>query len=82
VARKKGIGVNQQRIMATLEMAFREHRDHMPSMLQDVLHKRPTEIDFINGAVVQAGQAVGLSLPVNSTLTLLMKILEQAEIKS
>ena len=79
VARRKAIAVKTERIMANLDMAFKEHRGHMPSMLQDILNRRPTEIDFINGAVVAAGEAVGLSLPVNATLTRLVKTLEQAQ---
>jgi 2-dehydropantoate 2-reductase len=78
VAQAKGIGADKSTISDTLAMAFREHKGHMPSMLQDVLHKKKTEIDFINGAAVVAGRAYGLALPVNETVCRLIKVLENS----
>ncbi len=46
------------------------------SMLQDVLRGAPTEIDAINGAVVKAGETVGISVDVNRTLWQLVKAIE------
>ena len=46
------------------------------SMLQDVLNKKRTEIDFINGAVVRQGKALGIATPVNEILTNLVKTIE------
>ena len=37
-------------------------------MLQDILRGAPTEIDAINGAVVRAGQRLGVPTPVNAEL--------------
>ena len=51
---------------------------NLSSMLQDVLRGAPTEIDAISGAVVRAGEAAGLPVPVNRTLWELVKSLEQA----
>ncbi len=76
VAARKGIKMALHRVEDTLAMAFREHRDHAPSMLQDILNARPTEIDFINGAVVREAKQVGLAVPVNRTLYRLVKTLE------
>lgn len=47
-----------------------------PSMLQDVEAGRPTEIDFINGAVVAMGEKHGVPTPVNKTLMQLVKTIE------
>ena len=47
------------------------------SMLQDVLGQRPTEIEAINGKVVELGQALGLPTPVNALLTTLMRAIEK-----
>lgn len=47
------------------------------SMLQDVLKNRPTEIDAINGKIVEHGREVGLPTPVNATLTSLVRALEK-----
>jgi 2-dehydropantoate 2-reductase len=45
-------------------------------MLQDVEAKRRTEIDAINGAIVERGEKLGIPTPVNKTLTDLVKIME------
>jgi len=47
------------------------------SMLQDVRRQRRTEIDAINGAVVQQGEAVGVTAPANQLLATLVRGLEQ-----
>jgi 2-dehydropantoate 2-reductase len=47
------------------------------SMLQDVLGKRPTEIDAINGKIVEQGQALGISTPINALLTSLMRAIQK-----
>lgn len=36
---------------------------HYPSMHQDLINKRPTEIDFLNGAVVEAAEKYGIKTP-------------------
>jgi 2-dehydropantoate 2-reductase len=47
-----------------------------PSMLQDIEKGRWTEVDYINGAVVRAGERAGVPTPYNQALTLLVKMLE------
>jgi 2-dehydropantoate 2-reductase len=51
--------------------------DHKPSMLQDVEAGRPTEIDFLNGAIVSFGERHGVDAPLNRALTALVKGLER-----
>ncbi len=46
------------------------------SICRDVLHKRPTEIDYINGAVVRLGERHGIPTPVNRTFVAAVKALE------
>jgi 2-dehydropantoate 2-reductase len=46
-------------------------------MLQDVLKGRPTEIDAINGKIVERGRAVDVPTPINATLTALVRALER-----
>ena len=48
------------------------------SMLQDVLNRKRTEIDFINGAIVRQGKALGIATPVNEVLTNLVKAIESS----
>jgi len=45
---------------------------HRPSMLQDLEHGRPTEIDAINGEVWKRGSARGIVTPANELLTRLV----------
>ncbi|MBV8751027.1 MAG: 2-dehydropantoate 2-reductase, partial [Candidatus Eremiobacteraeota bacterium] len=46
------------------------------SMLYDLRAGAPTEVDFINGAVVAAGRRAAVPTPYNETLTALMKARE------
>jgi 2-dehydropantoate 2-reductase len=48
------------------------------SMLQDVLARRKTEIEVINGAVVRAAERLGLEVPLNRALVALMSGLERS----
>ncbi len=50
---------------------------NISSMLQDVRAKRGTEIDSINGAVAREAAGLGISAPVNLTLTRLVKSIEE-----
>jgi 2-dehydropantoate 2-reductase len=47
------------------------------SMLQDVENRRRTEIDVINGAIVEAGQRLNIPTPYNQALVWLVKALEE-----
>jgi 2-dehydropantoate 2-reductase len=47
------------------------------SMGQDVDAHRPTEIDAINGYIVRRAGELGLKVPVNQTLTRLIKTMQQ-----
>jgi len=51
---------------------------HRASMLQDVMAKRPTEVDFMNGAIVEWGRKVGVPTPLNQALWALIKGLEHS----
>ena len=51
---------------------------HRASMLQDVLAKRQTEVDFMNGAISQWGDRVGVPTPLNKALWELIKGLEHS----
>ncbi len=49
---------------------------HKPSMLQDIEAGRRTEIDFINGKIIEYGVRAGMATPFNTTLRSLVKALE------
>ena len=50
---------------------------NLSSMQQDLLKGRPTEIDFLNGAVVALGRQYGVECPVNQALTMIIKAMER-----
>jgi 2-dehydropantoate 2-reductase len=51
-----------------------------PSMGQDILKGRRTEIEFINGFIVDKGAEIGIPAPANARLTDLVKAVERGEI--
>ncbi len=51
---------------------------HRASMLQDVLAKRQTEVDFMNGAIVNWGEKTGVPTPLNKVMWELIKGLEHS----
>ena len=51
---------------------------HRASMLQDVLAKRQTEVDFMNGAIVKWGEKFGVPTPLNKVMWELIKGLEHS----
>ena len=50
--------------------------NHKTSMHIDLEHGQPTEIDFINGKIVWYGRELNVPVPINSTLTALIKAKE------
>jgi 2-dehydropantoate 2-reductase len=50
--------------------------DNITSMLQDFRRGRPSEIDFINGAIAARGRKHGIATPVNDYIVSLIKALE------
>ena len=59
-----------------IDHAARVAHDHKASMTQDVLARRQTEIDFLNGAIVERGEEVGVPTPLNRAIWALVKALE------
>jgi len=51
--------------------------ENVASMLQDVLARRMTEIQAINGAIVREGLKLGIPTPVNLTLTSLVEAIQE-----
>ena len=47
-------------------------------MLQDILAKRQTEVDFMNGAIADLGEKIGIPTPLNRALWQLTKGLEHS----
>ena len=52
--------------------------DNKNSMLQDILKGKPTEIDFLNGKMVEYAKELRIRIPINELLTFLIKGLERS----
>jgi 2-dehydropantoate 2-reductase len=61
-----------------VEEAIREAFGHKPSMLQDVLARRPTEIDVLNGGIADEGRRVGVATPAHDCMVALVRGLENS----
>ncbi len=75
VAERKGFsfeGDMVERVFAVAEATSRNRS----SMGQDIDRRRPTEIDAINGAIVDYGRATGVPVKVNETLARLVRTLQ------
>lgn len=80
VANADGVALSAEEVHTLLQDALDTTRPgsshHLPSMLQDLLRGRPTEIDHLNGAVVREGARKGVPTPVNETLMHLVRLSE------
>ena len=77
VAKAQGINLDHaerwQAITSLLDRAVGARA----SMLQDVEAARQTEIDVINGAIVEAGKRHGIATPLNRAMTALLTAIHQ-----
>jgi 2-dehydropantoate 2-reductase len=64
----KGQSIPGEAHDAWLEQIVRGYGDVKPSMLQDFERGRTTEIDFVNGYVVNVGQRHGVRTPANAAI--------------
>ena len=62
--------------LAKVEAVAEATGPNTSSMLQDILRKKRTEIDFINGVIVRQGQELDIPVPVNQVLVNLIKTIE------
>jgi 2-dehydropantoate 2-reductase len=74
VARASGTDLPDETAVGAVETVAAATADNQSSMLQDVRTGRPTEVDAINGAVVQRGETLGVDTPTNRTLAELLRL--------
>jgi 2-dehydropantoate 2-reductase len=65
-----------------LEEANKGGGEHRPSMGQDMVKGRRTEIDFLNGFIVRKGEEIGLPTAANAALTGIVKRVERGEVQA
>jgi 2-dehydropantoate 2-reductase len=59
-------------------LATRRGSAHYPSMLEDVLARRPTEVDLITGALVREAERHGVPVPLHRAMWQLVKAREES----
>lgn len=62
------------------EARRRGGRENLSSLLQDVMKRRRTEIDYLNGAVARRGTGLGVETPANAAVVELVHRLERGEL--
>jgi len=72
VCDKAGIALTRDPRESVAE-AIAEAYDHKPSMLQDVLARRETEIDALNGGIAAEGRRAGVPTPLHDCMVALVK---------
>ena len=78
VAKRKRIKLIYDDPLQKVESVCKATAKNISSMLQDVLNKKKTEIDFINGAIVRQAKSLNINTTVNETLTDLVKTIESS----
>jgi len=76
IAKRKRIKLIYDDPLAKVEAVCEATSGNVSSMLQDVLRKKHTEIDFINAVVVRQAQELDIPASVNSILVDLVKTIE------
>jgi 2-dehydropantoate 2-reductase len=72
VAWAHGVTLTHAEALERVETVARKTAQNISSMLQDVRRGRPTEIAYINGAVVREGRRLGIPTPLNLLVTRLI----------
>jgi 2-dehydropantoate 2-reductase len=78
VARADGIILDEGERWAAITGLLDRAVGAKASMLQDVEAKRRTEIDVINGAIVEAGKRTGVPTPLNDSMVWLVNAMQEA----
>lgn len=78
VAQAEGISVPDS-VFETIRTIPSSMAGQYSSTAQDLMRGKPTEIDFLNGEIVSRASRLGISVPINRTLTLLVKSAERGE---
>jgi len=78
VAKRRRIDLVYSDPIKKTESVCSSSGNNLSSMLQDILARQRTEIDYINGAIVSEGKSLDIATPVNSVLTDLVKTIEES----
>jgi 2-dehydropantoate 2-reductase len=76
VAQTYGIFIDSDRMIETTVTVCKNTQNNFCSMLQDILAKRKTEIDYINGSIISIAKQYNIDTPYNTTVYKLIKYKE------
>ncbi|MCX7028288.1 MAG: 2-dehydropantoate 2-reductase [Spirochaetes bacterium] len=76
VTKARGIKLTYPDPLATVYDVAAKTGVNFSSMLQDFQKNRASEIDFMNGAIIREAKALGIPVPVNETLSRLVRTLD------
>src|SRR5262249_23338604 len=77
VARAQAIALDEEERWAAITGLLQHASGAKASMLQDVEKRSRTEIDVVNGAIVDAGRRLGIPTPYNDAMLWLVRSLEE-----
>jgi len=78
VAEAQGISLDREERWSAITGLLERAVGAKASMLQDVEAKRKTEIEVINGAIVDAGHKTGIATPLNESMVWLVTAMQEA----
>lgn len=82
VANAQGIALDYDERWAAITGLLEKAVGGKASMLQDVEARRQTEIEVINGAIVEAGRRTGVATPHNQAMVWMIQAAEQHYVKA
>ncbi len=80
IAELKGIRLSRRDYISIAYDVAEKTAENKNSMLQDILNRKPTEIEFMNGKILKYARELGMEVPFNESLTLLIRGLEHSMI--
>ena len=77
IARAEGIELDEERLRKSMDNAREKGHYYKTSMLVDIINKRKTEVDFLNGKIIELGKKHNIKTPLNLLLYALIKAIEK-----
>lgn len=78
IAKASGASLDAEKVHSLIEYACTNHFKHKPSMLQDLENWRATEIEALNGYIVNLADKLGVDASLNRMMSRLIRLREVA----
>jgi len=76
VAQAEGLDISEKEGRECLDKVIASNQANKSSMCNDILAKRRSEIDYINGRILALAEKHGIEVPLNRTMTFCVKGIE------